>query len=102
MKRMSYARRLVSLAAAMVAALTVGVPSVAADPAGQLTFSVACPGMAPFTVNVAGAVGFVQGQRLLTIRQATPTQGSLELVECTATNPQVGSLTVFLQFVERG
>jgi hypothetical protein len=100
--RTSHARRLVSLAAAAIAALTMGVPSAAADPAGQLTFSVSCPGMPAFNVSVVGAVGFVQGQRLLSIRQATPTQGSLDLVECTATNPEVGSFTVFLQFVERG
>jgi hypothetical protein len=58
--------------------------------------------MVPFEVTVAGAVGFAQGQRLLAIRQATPDQGSLDLVECTATNPNIGTLTVFLQFVERG
>ena len=56
--------------------------------------------MQPFNVTNVGAVGFAQGQRVLAIRQV-PGQGSLDLVECTATSSQTGSLTVFLQFVER-
>ena len=98
-------RRLFALVATVAAALAVGVMPAAADPAPDsanvLVFTVTCPGMAPFQATVVGAVGFVQGQRVLTIRQF-PDQGSLELVECSATNPQLGTQTVFLQFVERG
>jgi hypothetical protein len=94
------------LVATLVVALATGVTPAAADPAPDnpnvLVFTVTCPGMAPFQVTVVGAIGFAQDQRLLTIRQATPDQGSLTLVECTATNPQFGTQTVFLQFVERG
>lgn len=99
-------RRVVSLAASAVAALGIGATPAAADPAtgnsNVLLFTIECPGMEAFEVSVVGAVGFVEGQRLLAIRQATATQGSLELVECTATNPELGTQTVFLQFVERG
>jgi hypothetical protein len=98
-------RRLCALGAALVAALAIGVTPAAADPAPDsanvLVFTVTCPGMAPFQATVVGAVGFVQGERVLTIRQF-PGQGSLALVECTATNPQLGTQTVFLQFVNRG
>ncbi|MDQ3875558.1 MAG: hypothetical protein M3322_08465 [Actinomycetota bacterium] len=94
------------LAACVAAALVIGVAPAAADPpadnANVLPFKIACPGMEPFEVTVVGAVGFVEGDRLLAIRQATATQGSLELVECTATNPELGTQTVFLQFVGRG
>ncbi len=99
-------RRLVSFAASAVAALGMGVGPAAADPptgnANVLLFTIECPGMEPFEVAVVGAVGFVEGQPLLAIRQASATQGSLELVECTATNPELGTQTVFLEFVERG
>jgi hypothetical protein len=57
--------------------------------------------MEAFDVTNVGAVGFAQGQRILAIRQA-PGQGSLDLIECTATNPQIGTVNIFLQFVERG
>jgi hypothetical protein len=57
--------------------------------------------MQPFDVTNVGAVGFAQGQRVLAIRQA-PGQGSLDLIECAATNPQIGTVNIFLQFVERG
>jgi hypothetical protein len=91
---------------ALAVALALGATPAAADPApdnpNKLVFTTVCPGMAPFQVTVAGAVGFVQGQRLLGIRQATSDQGSLDLVECTVSNPDIGSFTVFVQFVERG
>ncbi len=106
MRRVFRRRWLVSLAASAVVALGVGVAPAAADPptgnANVLLFTIECPGMDPFDVTVVGAVGFVEGQPLLAIRQATATQGSLELVECTATNPELGAQTVFLQFVARG
>jgi hypothetical protein len=57
--------------------------------------------MQPFDVTNVGAVGFAEGQRILAIRQF-PGQGSLNLVECTATNPQIGTVNIFLQFVDRG
>jgi hypothetical protein len=98
--------KITSLACATLAALTIGVASATADPSPSnpnlLTFAVVCPGMAPFTATVVGPIGFVEGQRLLAIRQATATQGNREFVECTATNPQIGTQTVFLQFVSRG
>ena len=97
-------RRITSLACAAVAALTIGAASASADPSSNpnlLTFVVVCPGMASFDATVVGPIGFVEGQRLIAVRQATATQGSLDLVECTATNPQIGSQTVFLQFVQR-
>jgi hypothetical protein len=98
-------RSFLALAGALVAALALGATPAAADPSpgnpNKLIFTTVCPGMAPFEVTVAGAVGFVQGQRLLAIRQF-PDQGSLDLVECTASNPDVGSFTLFIQFVERG
>jgi hypothetical protein len=98
-------RSFAALVGTLVAALALGATPAAADPSpdnpNKLAFTINCPGMAPFQVTVAGAVGFVQGQRLLAIRQATPDQGSLDLVECTATNPNIGTITVFLQFVQR-
>jgi hypothetical protein len=98
-------RTLTSLASAALAAVTLGVAAAAADPTTQnpnaLVFAVVCPGLAPFQVVTAGATGFVQGQRLLAIRQ-TPGQGSLDLVECSATNPAGQTFTVFVQFVQRG
>jgi hypothetical protein len=99
-------RHLCVLAATLAATLVVGVVPAAADPTpanpNVLTFDVVCPDMAPFQVTVVGAVGFADGLRQLAIRQATSDQGSLTLVECTATNPDLGTQTVFLQFVERG
>ena len=99
-------RSIASVVCAALAALTIGATTASADPSpsnpNALTFTVTCPGMNPFDVTVVGAVGFAEGQRLIAIRQATATQGSRDLVECTATNPQIGTQTVFLQFVERG
>jgi hypothetical protein len=51
-------------------------------------------------VTVVGPIGF--GDGFLAVRQSTATQGSLNIVECTATNPVLGTQTVFLTFVERG
>ena len=65
-----------------------------------LTFDVVCPGMDPFVARVVGPIGF--GDGFLAIRQSTATQGSLTLVECTATNPILGTQTVFLTFIQRG
>lgn len=94
-----------AFAASFLAALALGASPAAADPPpdgpNALIFSVVCPSMAPFQVTVHGAVGFDQGSRVLTIRQF-PDQGNLTLVQCTATNPILGTQTVFLQFVERG
>jgi hypothetical protein len=101
MKRL---RALTSLVCGAIAALTLGAASASADPTtnpNALQFRVVCPGMQPFDVTNVGAVGFAQGQRVLAIRQL-PGQGSLDLVQCTATNPQIGTFTIFLQFVERG
>jgi hypothetical protein len=98
-------RTLTSLACAALAAGTLGAATASADPTTKnptaLVFNVACPGMAPFQVVAVGAPGFVQGQRLIVIRQFPP-QGSLDLVECSATNPAGQTFTVFLQFVRRG
>ncbi len=104
MEARSRPRRFRFIAAAVVAlaALVIASPA-ASNPTNNpnaLRFTVTCPGMDPFNVTVVGAVGFADG--LLTIPQATATQGSLTLVECVATNPQLGSQTVFLQLVERG
>lgn len=102
MKRL---RALGSLACGAVAALTLGAASASADPTpsnpNALQFHVVCPGMLPFDVTNVGAVGFAQGQRVLAIRQF-PGQGSLDLVACTATSAQTGTITIFLQFVDRG
>src|SRR5829696_2007535 len=97
--------RITALACAVIGALTIGATAASAGPSQNpnvLTFTITCPDMDPFDVTVVGAVGFAEGQRLIAIRQATATQGSLDLVACTATNPQIGTQTVFLQFVERG
>lgn len=97
-------RTLASLTCAALAAVTLGVATASADPTTQnpnaLVVDVVCPGMAPFQVVAAGAAGFVQGQRLIAIRQA-PGQGSLDLVECSA-NLAGQTFTVFVQFVQRG
>ena len=98
-------RTLASLVCAALAALTIGATAASADPLRNptaLTFTVACPNMDPFDVTVVGAPGFAEGQRLIVLRRPTATQGSLDLVRCTATNPQGVTQTVFLQFVERG
>jgi len=95
---------LTSFACAAIAALTLGAAPASADPTSNpnaLQFHVVCYGMEAFDVTNVGAVGFAQGQRILAIRQA-PGQGSLDLIECTATNPQIGTVNIFLQFVERG
>jgi hypothetical protein len=98
-------RTLTSFVCAALAAVTLGVATASADPTTQhpnaLAFKVTCPGMAPFDVVVVGAPGFVQGQPLIVIRHPEG-RGSLDLVECTATDPEGQSFTVFLQFVERG
>jgi hypothetical protein len=69
-----------SLACAAVAALTIGATAAYADPSPShpnvLTFTVVCPGIAPFKATVVGPG--------------------------TATNPQFGTQTVFLQLVQRG
>ncbi len=56
--------------------------------------------MSTFQATVVGAIGFadVDGQRIIAIRQTSPTVGSLDVVECTAS--QIG--TVYLSFVRRG
>jgi hypothetical protein len=98
-------RTLTSLACAALAALTLGAATASADPTSQnpntVVFDVVCPGMAPFQVVAVGAAGFVQGQPVLGIAQF-PDQGSLDLVECTATDPAGQTFTVFVQFVQRG
>ncbi len=100
-------QKLIVLWAVLVAALALGVGSAMADPTNSPNtqqFTTVCPGLAPFNATVVGAVGFgvVDGQRVIAIRQVAPTQGSLTIVECTATNPELGTQTVFLTFVERG
>ena len=98
-------RTLTSFACAALAAVTLGAAAASADPTTKnpnaLVFNVVCPGMAPFQVVAVGAPGFVQGQRLIAIRQL-PGQGSLDLVECSATSPAGETFTVFVQFVRRG
>lgn len=98
-------RRLTVLACAVVTGLALGVTTASADPTPERNknvgvFTVVCPGMATFQVAAVGAVGFVEGQRLLAIAQF-PEQGSLDLVECRATG-QGQTFTVFVQFVQRG
>ena len=98
-------RTLTSFVCAVLAAVTLGAATATAEPTANhpnaLAFTVVCPGMAPFEVVVVGAPGFVQGQRLIVIRHPEG-RGSLDLVECIATDPVGQSFTVFLQFVERG
>ena len=98
-------RTLTSLVCAALAAVTLGVATASADPTTKnpnaLVFNVVCPGMAPFQVVAVGAPGFVQGQRVIAINQAAG-QGSLDLVQCSATSPAGQTFTVFLQFVQRG
>jgi hypothetical protein len=98
-------RTLTLFVCAVLAAVTLGAATASADPTTKhpnaLAFEVACPGMAPFDVVVVGAPGFVQGQPLIVIRHPEG-RGSLDLVECTATDPAGQSFTVFLQFVQRG
>ena len=98
-------QKITSLVCAAMAALAIGAAPASADPTpgtpSSLQFAVVCPGMEPFDATVAGAVGFVQGQRLLVVAQL-PGQGSLNLVECVATNPFLGTRTIYLQFVTRG
>ena len=97
-------RRMVAIVAAAVGALAVTAPPAAADPTPKnpnaLEFTVTCVGMDPFDVVVAGAVGFVEGGRTLTIAQA-PGQGSLNLIPCTASGVQ-GTFPVFVQVIQRG
>lgn len=87
--------------AALVTAIAAA-PTASADPTrnpNALAFTVTCPGMASFEATVVGAIGFaeVDGQRLIAIRQTSPTVGSLDVVECTAS----GIGTVYLSFVRR-
>jgi hypothetical protein len=98
-------RKLAVLACTVITGLAVGVTTASADPTPDNNknvgaFNVMCPGMAPFQVAAVGAVGFVQGARILAIAQA-PGQGSLDLVECQATGEGL-TFTVFVQFVQRG
>ena len=98
-------QKITSLVCAAMAALAIGAAPASADPTpstpSSLQFAVVCPGMEPFDATVVGAVGFVQGQRLLAVAQH-PGQGSLNLVECIASNSIIGTQTVYLQFVRRG
>ena len=97
-------RKFLAFACALCAALAVGAAPAAADPSANnpnvLVFNTVCPGMDPFQATVVGPIGF--GDRFLAIRQSTATQGSLNIVECTATHPVLGTQTVFLTFIERG
>jgi hypothetical protein len=89
--------------AALLASFAIAARPAAADPANNpnaIEFSVTCPD-AQFEATVIGAVGFVHGEPVLAIRQA-PDQGGLDLVECSGTSEQTGTVTLFLQFVERG
>lgn len=98
-------RKFLVFACALCAALAVGAAPAAADPSANnpnvLVFNTVCPGMAPFQATVVGPIGF--GDGFLAIRQVTATtRGNLDTVECTATNPVLGTQTVHLTFVERG
>jgi hypothetical protein len=93
--------RVTSLVCAALAAIAASPAS--ADPVknpNTLSFTVNCPGMAPFEATVVGAIGFAEvgGQRLIAIRQTSLDVGSLDVVECTSS--QIG--TVYLSFVRRG
>ena len=95
--------RITSLVCAALVASAVAASPASADPVqnpNALSFTVSCPGMAPFEATVVGAIGFAEvgGQRLIAIRQTSPTVGSLDILECTAS--QIG--TVYLSFVRRG
>jgi hypothetical protein len=95
--------KIISFVCAALAVSAVAAAPASADPVrnpNALSFTVSCPGMAPFEATVVGAVGFaeVSGQRLISIRQTSLDVGSLDVVECTAS--QIG--TVYLSFVRRG
>ena len=98
-------RKLIVLCAGLLAALTVAAGPAAADPTNNPNaprFTVTCPGMDPFQVTVAGAIGFVQGSRQLALRQSSADPpGSLETVTCTADNEFVDPFTVYLTFIGR-
>lgn len=103
MRRRSSKLRAFVGAAVAVTAIAAAPTTASADPTrnpNALAFTVTCPGMAPFEAAVVGAIGFaeVDGQRLIAIRQTSPTVGSLDVVECTAS----GIGTVYLTFVRRG
>ena len=96
--------KLIAVGAGVLAALTIAAGPAAADPSANPRaheWTVDCPGMAPFQVTVVGAVGFVHGERLLVIDHPHRGKG-LDLVECSATNPEAGTITVSLQFIRRG
>jgi hypothetical protein len=98
-------RKLAVLGCTVVTALAIGATTASADPTPDNNknvgvFNVVCPGMAPFQVAAVGAVGFVQGARVLAIAQVAG-QGSLDLVECQASGEGL-TFTVFVQFVRRG
>lgn len=96
-------RSLMSLLCAVIAGATLGASNASADPLNNpnaVTGTAVCPGVGSFDFVAVGALGFVQGQRLIGIAHA-PGQGSLDLVECTV-NSGGQTFTLFVQFVERG
>ncbi len=96
-------RKLSALTCAVVAGLTVGVTTASADPERNPTagvFTVVCPGMEPFQATAVGAVGFVEGGKLLAVAHQ-PGTGNLDLVACQAIG-ETRTFPVFIQFVKRG
>ena len=91
------------LSVAVIAGATLGASDASADPLNNptaVTGTAVCPGIGSFEFVAVGAVGFVQGRRLIGIAHA-PGQGSLDLVPCTVTSGGQ-TFTLFVQFVERG
>lgn len=96
-------RTLLSVGCAVIAGATLAASDASADPLNNptaVTGTAVCPGIGSFEFVAVGAVGFVQGQRLIGIAHA-PGQGSLDLVACTVTSGGQ-TFTLFVQFVERG
>jgi hypothetical protein len=96
-------RTLLSIGCAVIAGATLGASNASADPLNSPTAvagTAVCPGVGSFDFVAVGAVGFVQGQRVIGIAHA-PGTGSLDLVPCTV-NSGGQTFTLFVQFIERG
>ena len=96
-------RTLLSIGCAVIAGATLGATNASADPLnnpGAVRGTAVCPGIGSFDFVAVGAVGFVQGQRLIGIGHA-PGTGNLDLVPCMVTSGGQ-TFTLFVQFVQRG
>ena len=96
-------RTLLALGCAVIAGATLGAANASADPLnnpGAVHGTAVCPGIGSFNFVAVGAVGFVQGQRMIGIGHA-PGTGNLNLVPCTVTSGGQ-TFTLHVQFVKRG